>query len=832
MAGQQAASTATTPTATTGTTASGGAETYSLNNLYLAQTRVYIAGVLMPTVNVTITCQFNQPPRASIALPVYPELFYIGDMDRVPVHVFVQETMVQSGEFLLLFEGFIVSNSYFNNPVQRTIHVECVSHLDILNDVQLKFLSTITDAFMQELPGQQAQAAGVRLPGIIFPAALFYQGLGTDPDAKPIRFPSDYLENLYSFIQKADITDDVPMPGFHDSILGVYYGEYARSLKLLDRFVRLPYFDQRGHDFRKAVQTPGSAGIYAWEVSEYPVEDDDAATMFPMLYGMQTSAVMQRLCQSASGPAKASMMALLQYLVEEMEYEFLFITNPAYHGKPAKKLQDAMKTEKKDPEKPGAAASGGKSTGDPAQAAQQQPSAQGEVSKQTSEAQVPEEFRTPKLVSSCLKPLLVDAIPPQCNIMYRTLVSSVQLHTQFKGIPTRVLARDLHGPLAINTREIPEFLKYIGVIDYYPSNIEEHQQFEPTAEEKENGWLRRISQEILSSEEFTGPWVQDVRYPPWFKYLKPYSATVTDPQGEEHSSGKAFKERFLRRQLMSFKYLPRTVQTQGAFDPYVTPGFPGVVFDGGDTGLAFAGHVVAVEHTISKGEMSTRVSMNFVRPLMEATALEIPNALNSIQVVTHNSAAMTEVYQAILGTPSTSIEGAQAVTFGELYELLDSSRENVWEENTDPLAAYRSKRRNIVTFEDYCSFMGFTYTTGNGPEGPNTPLLLNGEFLEHRRDIELYSELLAALKKKDPHAERSVHRKEKVVPNPAVRDPEPLKVKPAVPTAPQNPDDPAAKNEDPQVKKEEKAEDFKLITKVRSILQKVAQLEFSKVVYK
>lgn len=53
-------------------------------NINLLQCRVYIAGILLPTISVNIRCVFNEPPTAEIALSAYPELFSLGEADRVP----------------------------------------------------------------------------------------------------------------------------------------------------------------------------------------------------------------------------------------------------------------------------------------------------------------------------------------------------------------------------------------------------------------------------------------------------------------------------------------------------------------------------------------------------------------------------------------------------------------------------------------------------------------------------------------------------------------------------------------------------------------------------
>ena len=59
---------------------------------------------------------------------------------------------------------------------------------------------------------------------------------------------------------------------------------------------------------------------------------------------------------------------------------------------------------------------------------------------------------------------------------------------------------------------------------------------------------------------------------------------------------------------------------------------------------------------------------------------------------------------------------------------------------TSPLEAYRRQRRNIVGFEDYCTFMGFTVgRIGAGPDGPSTVLELDGDFLSNRKAVELYN---------------------------------------------------------------------------------------------
>ena len=227
------------------------------------------------------------------------------------------------------------------------------------------------------------------------------------------------------------------------------------------------------------------------------------------------------------------------------------------------------------------------------------------------------------------------------------------------------------------------------------------------------------------------------------------------------------------------------MSVSSAFDPYITPGFPGVVFDSGGGSFSFAGHVNSVVHRISPTEMSTEISMNFVRTLREAAHITIPHPLSVISEVIHFDPNLSEIYQAILGCNCISFEdleeriltsksynGKNAVDADrairearekqaeakrredEVAEGKQIDIQKIFEDMTSDLTvtpvissdennnirkAYEAKRRNIVTFEQYCKFMELTPIAGMGPEGEKTPILLNGEYVDDRREIDVYA---------------------------------------------------------------------------------------------
>lgn len=665
-------------TLSTGTASPGSA------NINLLQCRVYIAGILLPTISVNIHCVFNEPPTAEISLPAYPELFSLGEADRVPVHVFVQETMVESPHFILLFEGFIESKVYMNSPLERSVTINAISYLDILGDCKVRFMTQLDDMFLMSGAGNQEQAAYVVTPDITFPHCLFRYGVKPLDNGAPIKYPSQYLENIYAFMQLAGQTDpktgeeyQPPLGQLHGSKLSEFFRGISESLKLLDRFEYLPYFDKAGKE--------GTA----WKIAGLP-ETDDMATAFPMIYGMQTFHAMELLVRGAvNASEEQTLRELLTFLVDEMEYEYLYISNPAYHA----------------------------------------------AIPEDAEAGTPEV--PARLVSSCMKPLLTDSLPPKCNVLHRTLVTSIQTSQRYKGSPTRIQIHNLFGPLAqLVSGSTGSKLAQTGLLDFYPS--EAYENFEIPDALRNNG-IRALSSELLKVEEYTGPWVRQVGTPRWFHYIPFMNGGVQDNTGETVSTEKIFKERFCRRQLLNLKYAPRQLTATCQFAPYVTPGFPGVVFDNNDTHFAFAGHVLAVEHSISPTEVRTSISMNFARLLKEAATVPITHPLTAIDNITQSEGRMTEIYQTILGTPDAiGVKGADAVTYDSLLAELTSPDTSPASPHSNPREAYRYMRRNIVTFEDYCSFMGFTATYGNGPEGQQTPLQLNGDFLEKRRPLKIF----------------------------------------------------------------------------------------------
>lgn len=157
--------------------------------------------------------------------------------------------------------------------------------------------------------------------------------------------------------------------------------------------------------------------------------------------------------------------------------------------------------------------------------------------------------------------------------------------------------------------------------------------------------------------------------------------------------------------------------------------------------------------------------------------------------------------------------GACAMTFSDLNEK-SLSTESSTDPNNNPREAYAAKRRNICTFDRYLKFMRLKAGLGDGPEGPNTPIMLYGDFLEKRRPLDVYQTEIIF----DP-----------VMPEKEQNIPEKKEEKK------QSPQTPSQKAEEKGKEEEQKKAKLVKVKKqmdVRDLLYLIAKREFSKFVYK
>lgn len=263
---------------------------------------VYIAGVLVPAKNVSIQTAFNSLPMATIALPADVRLYAIGRQDRVPVHIFIKDTLAGSNNYILMFEGEVKSFGFTSSVVSREVTVNAQSNLAFLMDIKAFFMHSIGSIADLEVLDHTANAGFFKMEALTFPHSLFMRGItNLDSDGEIIKYPSEFLQNLYRFIQ-----EEGSIPGYNTSALAKFYSKYTEALSLKNKMVKVPVFD----------------------------DGDKWENGFPLLAGMQKVTALEQLVSrgntgaSNRGKTGDTIYNWLNYIVSEMLYEMAFIAAP------------------------------------------------------------------------------------------------------------------------------------------------------------------------------------------------------------------------------------------------------------------------------------------------------------------------------------------------------------------------------------------------------------------------------------------------------------------------------------------------------------------------
>ncbi len=279
-----------------------------MSNAYLVDTRVYIAGVLMPAQSITIENYINDVPRATIMVPASSDLMYVGENDKVPVTIFQRESMVGSSRFILMFEGFIVARTYMNTAIQRTITFQAVGIMDILRDFRLLYAHTLSDMARQTHAGNQEKGA---LSSASYFAVEYFLLNGLNPAGESIRFPYQFLQNVLHFMGDPGINEG-SVSSEHTSNMSLYYRKMFKIYNLAKRYLRVPLYDEN------------SSGSTVW--SGYRENG------FPLLRGLQNSTAVSLLSPFIAAQTTDSQTAwdLLSLVADPMDFEISLPTSPAY----------------------------------------------------------------------------------------------------------------------------------------------------------------------------------------------------------------------------------------------------------------------------------------------------------------------------------------------------------------------------------------------------------------------------------------------------------------------------------------------------------------------
>lgn len=104
--------------------------------------KLYIAGVLVPCVSVTVTTSAPGKSSAQVSLPAHPLLLGLGKTDRLQVAIFYLDSSRDDGElqWCLLFEGYLAGQNYVSSPTSREVTFFAFSNISVWDNLYLEFL--------------------------------------------------------------------------------------------------------------------------------------------------------------------------------------------------------------------------------------------------------------------------------------------------------------------------------------------------------------------------------------------------------------------------------------------------------------------------------------------------------------------------------------------------------------------------------------------------------------------------------------------------------------------------------------------------------------------
>lgn len=566
---------------------------FTVNKLNQAAWLVYINGLEIPASSVEVRFGVWSIPTLTLTLIPHPILQRIGAEDRLQVALFYLDTHwnPSAPTFRLMGEFEVVGWDYTTSSRGRSVQLRCVSHMRIFEQLKFYFISSLQDIVSSASPAVATDGSMSSQVKLYYPASLFLEGLTSPESVTASDTSADVAVATDAYIKR-------PI----DFVLNIFRAHLRPVSTRAEDERSVP-----GGSFeipRSAASVPGKNFFARWfkttsfhrRWAALPVFEDGIgeAGCFPLIKAVQDTntlkALQQQIGQSVG--ASGSAWQLLQQVFGYMYMEVGVIPCP-----PA-----ALTTKKT-----------GVIT-----------SRQGGGSTRDKELTIPTFF---------VKPMCTFALPPTCNVIFPSMIKNFSTTEDYSAQPTRLylgeqFISNIIAPKAGSVRNFVQELMVTG----YPDGVRQRMKDLLTAspETSNKNFL------LYAEEFFRGPVSTRLNAPPWMYMLaqqeQSSAKTATESErkiigalGEESAAplGALF-DQYAKYEYFRARYAVRTGGLSLAWNPYVVPGFPVVVFDRETDGFDVMGYANTVTHTMNAGpspQMSTQVGLTFVRTLTEFLGL-------------------------------------------------------------------------------------------------------------------------------------------------------------------------------------------------------------------
>lgn len=229
-----------------------------------------------------------------------------------------------------------------------------------------------------------------------------------------------------------------------------------------------------------------------------------------------------------------------------------------------------------------------------------------------------------KVIASYMtKPQTLFSIPPACNVLWPSMITGFSYEENYATQPTRTYLGNPHifnfltgtGPQASDA--IAERALTVG----YPPLANQRLSTKNSSSDNRTN----IHNFLTPEEYFKGPVYNQLDTPTWYEFL-------TKESGSKDTEGRETYNANLQRLYARYEHFrTRASRRNGGvtmhYNPYVLPGFPGVVIDNETSANHVFGYFTNVTHSFSQQGMSTNVNFTHSQTLSQYLDTMIDNLL-------------------------------------------------------------------------------------------------------------------------------------------------------------------------------------------------------------
>ena len=581
---------------------------FSSNIPHRAPLICYVCGIEVPIVSASTSGGVSTIPQCRIGLFPDPRLQRIGAEDRLPVVLFYLDEYIdpEKPTWRMFFEGEVVGWSYMNSAMGRTVGLDCVMDIAAWTQLFIYYMSTV-QGLAEGLVDQGRDGSTIIQAVVELPYALFHRGLMPEATSgakvspeeyitRPYDFPYNVIRNLISTM-KPDKLRCMPAVNF--------FTRWCRRQNFHNKWVALPFLDDIYDTMGlvpilKAKQDPGIFPLFRAVKADFALK-----------------ALENQALQEYSG---ASIYQMLKKMLDIVFMEVVMLATPPY-----------VKTNLN-----------GEIVGPGPVYLGQQLLGVAAAQATASQAQgLPAAYSTPyspsarepgRLGNYFVKPQCYFALPPVCNVIFPSMTPQISYTESYITQPTRLYIEDPALAAAVTGEENPQRLLVNVLARGYPPAIDRRYQ-----ERLQNIHYTGKNILLYPEEFFKGPVTSIAQVPSWFMYYQQYlsagggNATGSDTSFSATPSDKSplepgqtgLTEGDLYKLYAQYEYFrQRYEKRQGAvvcaFDPYIVPGFPLMVFDEVVTSqFHLIGYLMNYSHDVTSESIQTSLNFSYGRTVYE-----------------------------------------------------------------------------------------------------------------------------------------------------------------------------------------------------------------------